>query len=791
MASGGFAWKRLLDGVENPVDNSTTWKRELEHPKLGGARGIELARQFNEIFVTELKWDCATEADCLPVLTACLWLVSACALASAACAHDLATTISGIVNEQSLAEAKDASERNFREQLARLANKFGVGAAIEGTEPKELLHDRWQEAIRLLPAMHQMEWPFGDCHEDDIASAWRPVSKKETGYFLASLPTAGRVLYIRNLYALAANKAHEVISSLKASFRSLKFLDEPLSLDANYRPYSGDGGESNLIRIVRRMNYLVSLAVAVLCATETTRQDTIKDFRIDASDPIETPEVPSIEELKAIVDLCFTQTEHIQGSWVTSTPGVEPSPPVFRSDRSDGLRFLSDQLKSKESVYRIPVVTDGQRVWEAWFLKVLDLQTMFNDLPAELIIPILTGSVKTDDRRVYGWHDKVLAMRHNQRKPTLAEFVQHIRSQVLATNTTRREASHELERLRFDCSELSDCMALLTKLKQLFAQLHPPESDEHEPMSRLTAVRHVHNLLQGLHRQGLHGKPGLVRAWKNYTAYDGSVMFAQYVDAKLHEHDKSEQVTAAYLVAVCTHLEQAHRQYVQTIEPEEEHLRGKRNVSSVNAAAHLLNMTPTTLAAWIKTGAPSGSRASHGQKRAASQPPARTSEPEAPQILAQEHLSTYNRGYDRRSGAGRGRGGRGRSDFHGRGRSYASAGHANGGHGGGNHPRAAVANAEISRGEVYARILEDMKDMHDMPALATIRQKLGLPAINFDEAKRRVREDKACALCQETDHNYSRCPALKQRDPELQRVVKAIRPEFQRRVARAEAALNK
>ena len=309
--------------------------------------------------------------------------------------------------------------------------------------------------------------------------------------------------------------------------------------------------------------------------------------------------------------------------WIFTVPGVVVKTAVF--SRSDALRFIHEQLKQPQSSYRMPVFTAAQRSWEAWFKKVLDIGSMCPDLPAAWVIPTLTGSLQADDRRIYGWHDHVVCQQSDGREPTLTEFIAHVRRQVLATNTTRRAAANELAGLVQNHSELDDCLALSTKLKQLFMQLYPREtngSSEPEPVTRLAAVRTVHQLLQQLHTRG-NNKLSLVRAWKAYTSYDGAQMFDKYVDEAVHLAGSSVEIATSYLRSVCEQLERAHRMYVQTVRVEDTPVHptggGDRRMS-VNAMAKALNVAPTALAAWVggnagtRRGAQGSSPAKPGKK---------------------------------------------------------------------------------------------------------------------------------------------------------------------------------
>jgi hypothetical protein len=364
----------------------------------------------------------------------------------------------------------------------------------------------------------------------------------------------------------------------------------------------------------------------------------------------------------------------------------------------------------------MPAVAEDQRVWEAWFGKITDLQNMFKDLPASLIIPSVTGSLKTDDRRIYGWHDKTLAMQHSGRDPSLAEFIAHVRKQVLSTNTTRRAAAIELASLRDDCTQLEDCMALSTKLKQLFAQLYPPHSDEVEPMTRLQAAKHVHQTLASVLRG--RAKHRLVRAWRSFTSYDAADMFAKYLDESLHAVPgrSTEQIVTQYLADICAQLEQAHRMFVQTEDLADDAVR-LSGAGSVNAAARLLQIKPHVLATWVRDRSGQTPAKKRGRSSSAHRSPGAAGRSAAASRSGKQ---------------GRGAAGRGSST----------------------PPKAPGEMGRLTESQLEA--LKKMRWSHPDLALGSIRAP-GQPAMPFDEAFTAVK-DGACMLCQSATHQMPLCP---------------------------------
>ena len=142
----------------------------------------------------------------------------------------------------------------------------------------------------------------------------------------------------------------------------------------------------------------------------------------------------------------------------------------------------------------------------------------------------------------------------------------HVRKQVLSTNTTRQEAAVSLEALEKQVCSQGDCMALATRIKQLFGQLYPEgPTEEAEPFPHRTAVIAVHKTLLALTRA--KSQALIVKAWQAWTSYDSSEMFYKYVDESRHRGPETVQVSSDYLEAVENHLSKAHHMYAQLHAP--------------------------------------------------------------------------------------------------------------------------------------------------------------------------------------------------------------------------------
>jgi hypothetical protein len=645
----------LLGGRIPPVPRAEAWATILN--TRCGERGKEVAADVLKIYGDALS----EQADIPAVkrdLHRCVYIAIASVLTAAQMAKFLHLELEKIDSAETRNAHKISAEVAFRTAFAMLCRQLGVAAVLEDpVDTTAAMRTRWLAALADLHKDGRDEQESVDLREGmgTLNAMFWPLLHRETAFLFKALPVNGRALYLRCILSLAEGSAAQVTSTLREQFPTDAVTSQPSQLEQNTTlpPDCMDGGEDNLLRHYRRWNYFASMSIAVVSALQaallsakhdqnnTTAPDPAESLRFVESPNQPLPEGQGPEYVQyielAVEDL---ESEHIflGNGWVTSAPGMRaqsssPETPA-RSDKSDGIRFLTSAMQNTQSVYRMPRADDAQRVWESWFEKVLALELMFKDLPAQLSIPMLTGHLKTDDRRIYGWHDIAIAMNHANQQPTLHQFVAHVKTQVLATNTTRREAKLELDRLVTDFSGIPDCSALKTKLKQLWAQLYPPNTDEVEPMTKLAAMKQVFALLMAIRFKGKVSQP-MVKAWRDFTLHDSPTMFSKYIDEGLHVRGASDQLAVQYLNEVYDQLDLAHRMFVQVgaIMSSQDASSHKQVADKpIVAAAKLLNVTPQVVATWIDSTGPPGSKkrarepaaSTNKKKKAFSQPTSKT-----------------------------------------------------------------------------------------------------------------------------------------------------------------------
>lgn len=621
------------------------------------------------------------------------------------------------------------------------------------------------DALRAMPpppadiAMNPDEWPQLDvlpsgapvAADDVMHRMFWPFTNPKAMSFMRILPSGGQILALSCAQWLAGPGASFLVSAYVAATGEpgATALNRCDSIRNKYPPDT-DGAESNLLRHMRRWMLLLELAVAACISIE----DTFRVARLDSS-------LPQVEPTPAIwVDDSYSAMSNaaqfhvmrvlsgisapdrhspVLTSWVWDLPGaalmpealllaaplpapplpavslpaapvppaVAPAPPVpqARGDaiRPDtGLTFLMNMLKLPQSAYRMPLKTASQRTWEDWFTRILSVQQdMFPSLPSKMIISAIMGSISTTDKRVYGWFEKTQAATSNGTELDLHAFLQHVRSQVLATNVTRKQAAKELRSLVSDVSGIDDCSHLATKLQQLVAQLYPPVSEEPEPLTRLATCKLIHALLANISK--CKGTPALIQAWKGFSEFKPSEMFDKFVEESLHKGGENSKVLLeAYLVEVTRQLERAHRMHVQ--------LHDVRAEPKMHSAAALLGVSQNALALALKQVKNAGATSNKRPRVAAS-----AHAPAPSQATQFAAPSTSPSGCD--------------------------------------DPTVLALSPLIRSG------LKHVNRTHPNIKLGTIRGLMkGLDAIPVDEAYALCDQGR-CLLCQQDGHWYHKCPA--------------------------------
>ena len=663
---------------------------------------------------------------------------------------------------------------------ASVATTLQLAAALDGNEPMELRKDRFVDSLDLLPDyvddIDEEEWPALLQGALGVSPPIVTLVNKKTGFLFRNLPLVSRVLYVRCIGTSVA-EVDDVWFLMKEGHADVQnILELPLLLEAAHvTPIGHDGGEDNLVRHFWRWNYLASLSIAGIRAmfsalTEASRQAPQDLSSLTGDNPLPWPAIGTALEPTSQLHLVRQHVNSfmegrifLSGTWVITTPGMitndvlpdtqvgtTPAPglsPVVRtakSDRSEGLRFLQGQLTPAYSMYRMPKEGSPQKDWNAWFSRILELQVLFRDLPAKMIILMITGTVRPDDKRVFGWTEKSLEMAHNQIEPTLQQFVEHVQAQVMANAVTRREAYAELDRLVNDYKHVEDCQALATQLRQIWAQLYPPVTTEVEPTSKLNVLRKLHAFLQSIRVSTRGGRTNMMKAWCDYTTYDNAYMFNTYVDSVLHtSHEETDRLAKAFLEEACRQLLQAHRMSVQ-VGPNANNAVEYVNVvktgsdeDKLQAAAALLDQPAHVVATWINT----------------------TGERKRPRP---EDASSSGRG--RSTSRGRG-GGSGRGSASGRSNPPAAAGQ---------NRTPPTVELETDYNVIFDRMRKmDCPGVKDDRVAGHLRGAFpGLSSMSYDAAVSAVVKDKACTLCFQTGHIGKKCPFRKGQTPALQERVK-------------------
>jgi hypothetical protein len=472
---------------------------------------------------------------------------------------------------------------DFEENLTESMAQLGIGSLTRDMEDVPTVRSRFMALMgNLPPASEQIgdqPWPSFDSVKETqvpvegVPPPIRPLVSQKLSISYALLPLWGRVLALKH-YGVLAGNLQVVARYLRAIFpadSSTVFLRiGPLVSQYYTPPTCQDGGESNAFRQIHR----ALTHAALLVAQAKALQEVVNGFDKPGLQLPYVPRYPSGTDSALPANALTHQLQHFPhvatGQWILCQPGGAPArPPGLSLPQSGtnpamGMHFLNNQLKDKESKYRMPDKGAPQRQWEDWFSRVSALPRLYSGLSAQLVIPALLGHISTDDGRILGWQEISQEANASSKSVSLEMFLGHIRKQVLPVGTSRKAAAHQLDKITKKPLALSDCQALCIKLQQLFRQLYPINSDEVEPVTRLHAMRSVHVMLDAIKHVTPGTKSKLASAWLEYTAYNHSAMFYSYLKEDLHESaEKSTKLCSEYLQDVCKHLQDAHLMQVQ------------------------------------------------------------------------------------------------------------------------------------------------------------------------------------------------------------------------------------
>ena len=323
--------------------------------------------------------------------------------------------------------------------------------------------------------------------------------------------------------------------------------------------------EKDLIRWVQRLKLLVHMELHVLCTLWRLQVELMEHQGWRISIPAFATE-DVFPEIRSAIETRFSGLSDDK-EWnfgLTYQPGATATPvgkTASSVSASDGMRFLESQMRNKSSNYRMPKAGSAQQDWLHWCTTVENFISMF-PTPHQIVIENLTTGVADDDVRIYGWKARCERYALEQKKWGVPEFLSHVRGQVLSTVTTRKAAWEELQALERDYTELSDCIALSTRLRKLYQQIYDVTSTEVEPISRLHCIRRIHALMTMLHTRSKWHTP-IAKAWRGFTQFDATELFVKFIHQDKHTPDATEKLCSDYLVEICSQLTTAHDIFTQ------------------------------------------------------------------------------------------------------------------------------------------------------------------------------------------------------------------------------------
>jgi hypothetical protein len=269
------------------------------------------------------------------------------------------------LSDAHLKETVDSYFNDFQSILGA-SGLAGLGGIREA--PGVML-DNWRRAVDVCPevpatrAVDQMDEGGGDSFPEWFVGTYavqanlQPClttfcSGKSSAAFLL-MPPAARILYMRCAASLAGKDHKKVLRwfrlETQANPVSRAVFNQAMELYALNACSLPDGGESNLWRHARRMVYLLTTLVCIVCALNTAFDDTHlnqpalaspwHDFAGLAPAP-NHPGARVLNDKERTVGNMFVTTEHgAQERWHLNAPGVIPLPPGTGRGRGKTITF--------------------------------------------------------------------------------------------------------------------------------------------------------------------------------------------------------------------------------------------------------------------------------------------------------------------------------------------------------------------------------------------------------------------------------------------------------------------
>ena len=669
-------------------------------------------------------------------------------------------------------------EKTFREKTQFYSSKLGVGGFFDGIDmdgDDARKQSRFTAHLRSLPhfsedmTMDELDdksYPdfntmvVGDINCNESVTHLLPFVSQRVGFVFSVLPGRARIFAMRLFSILSCDNDEHLVSYLEQVHPDNGMIDGPLKNYAKaseMRSENSDGGESNGHRFIRRICTYTNMVIAVLRAVQAAFRVTTRNDNGFAGWPGAPRELKLVHFHSATFRLAplflklRNQFFHLRSDgWILADYGTKTTSPHQSKgvESTAGTAFLQNQMKNKDSIYKMPQIAASEKVWEDWFNRISDFSKTYPQLSAQHVIPVLLGHIGSQDGRILGWQESANDMVAEGKQPTVGQFLSYIRTLVLPTGTSRKVAAKELEQLTLKPLVVEDCLALSTKIQQLFRVIYPSQTNESEPITRLKAMISVHNMLEVIDRAKPNGvSVTLSKAWKAYSAYLPTQIFFEYLDECLHKSSEdSVKLCTSYIKIVVQHLGAAHRMHIQTVRTDS----AEMHKGVPNNSVQTLHSVPAPR---------NRSRSRNGSDNvSAFAGRGRTND--------QRSVSAADRSRSRT-----GRKVRGKSFSSGSG----SAGRPNGSYtkrSPSDEPKLVFEGAELER-RVRAGIqAAETASSHPSHKPGQFRKALcpALPGLSKEVTIQKIISG-ACVFCQEEGHNSSKCPHFRAAGPEVRRAA--------------------
>lgn len=387
-------------------------------------------------------------------------------------------------------------------------------------------------------------------------------------------PPLGRLLQLKLAQIMHYSNTAEMTGYLNAAYvTGAAFTGPTASLQSYFMDISlKDGKDSNVERMLRRFSYLAVLRTCQTLAFQNTL-DNLRNLipaenllAVDATRFTFPDYISNFGMAAKVVENMVKNIRHpVTKTWVFTPIGKDRMASKKGTEAVHALQFLNAQMKDKTSMYHMPEFKSPQKNWDDWFSRIAGLKNTYTDINDSVVIPMLLSHLRVDDKRILGWSEACKEAESFNRTLLLEDFLAHIKRLVVPTGTLRRDAAKQLLQITAKPYHIADCQTLGSKILLLFRALYPPVSDEIEPMSRITAMKHVHAMLQKLKEARVKDSSApLVTAWMQFTGYQHFDMFMRYIDEQLHtSHMVTIKLCEEYISFIVNQLTVAHRMYVQ------------------------------------------------------------------------------------------------------------------------------------------------------------------------------------------------------------------------------------